>query len=71
MVFYSNVYYIIILAWALHYFFASFTTSSLPWSTCGNWWNTDNCITMTDNKEINDLNRNATNAVDSVVEYWE
>ena len=75
MVFYCNVYYIIILAWALFYFFASFTTT-LPWSTCGNWWNTPNCITMTDtlNATANSIsNSNSGNVtyVDSVVEYWE
>ncbi|ODM94070.1 Sodium- and chloride-dependent taurine transporter, partial [Orchesella cincta] len=38
-----NVYYIVILAWAVHFFFASFTTQ-LPWATCGNYWNTQNCF---------------------------
>ncbi|XP_035668938.1 sodium- and chloride-dependent GABA transporter 2-like isoform X2 [Branchiostoma floridae] len=38
-----NMYYVMVMGWALHYFFASFT-SELPWATCGNWWNTDRCI---------------------------
>lgn len=38
-----NIYYIVILGWALFYMFASFT-SVLPWSSCGNKWNTENCI---------------------------
>ena len=37
-----NIYYNVILAWAFHYLFASFT-SELPWSTCNNAWNTPNC----------------------------
>ena len=30
------------MGWSLHYLFASFT-KVLPWSTCGNVWNTDYC----------------------------
>lgn len=37
-----NVYYIIVLAWALFYLFHSFRRI-LPWSTCDNWWNTGPC----------------------------
>ncbi len=40
--FYTDFYYNVIIAWALHYFFSSFTTH-LPWITCNNTWNTDDC----------------------------
>ncbi|KAF7989109.1 hypothetical protein HCN44_007419 [Aphidius gifuensis] len=40
--FYVDFYYNVIIAWALRYFFASFT-SMLPWTSCGNYWNTPLC----------------------------
>lgn len=38
-----NVYYIVILAWALFYFFMSLR-ADVPWRTCSNFWNTKNCV---------------------------
>eukprot|EP00094_Tigriopus_californicus_P013559 TCALIF_13116-PA protein Name:"Similar to Slc6a13 Sodium- and chloride-dependent GABA transporter 2 (Rattus norvegicus)" AED:0.14 eAED:0.14 QI:285/0.6/0.54/1/0.7/0.72/11/220/640 len=60
-----NIYYIVVLAWALHYFFASFG-SELPWASCGNLWNTDHCLAIGSNHS--DVTGHAT---DPVVEYWE
>ncbi|KAJ3583204.1 hypothetical protein NHX12_034192, partial [Muraenolepis orangiensis] len=42
-VFYCNTYYIMVLAWGFYYFIKSFS-STLPWSTCDNEWNTPSCI---------------------------
>jgi len=42
IVFWLNVYYIVILAWNLFYLFQSFS-KVLPWSVCTNWWNSECC----------------------------
>ncbi|XP_063871397.1 sodium- and chloride-dependent GABA transporter 1-like [Scylla paramamosain] len=38
-----NIYYIIVLCWGLFYFVMSLT-SELPWGACGNYWNTETCV---------------------------
>ncbi|XP_053574795.1 sodium- and chloride-dependent betaine transporter [Bombina bombina] len=64
---YLNIYYIVILAWAIFYLFNSFT-AELPWATCNHTWNTDNCIDVTRMLENQTLSENATSPV---VEFWE
>ncbi|KAM5264546.1 sodium-dependent dopamine transporter [Ctenodactylus gundi] len=39
---YVGFFYNVIIAWALHYFFSSFT-KELPWTHCNNSWNSPNC----------------------------
>ena len=42
---YMGMYYNTIIAWALYYFCSSFTTT-LPWTSCTNSWNTEYCRTV-------------------------
>lgn len=39
---YVGFFYNVIIAWALHYFLASFAME-LPWTHCNNTWNSPNC----------------------------
>ena len=40
--FLSQICYVVIFAWVLFYLIASFM-NPLPWTTCGNSWNTEDC----------------------------
>ncbi|KAH0619650.1 hypothetical protein JD844_000487 [Phrynosoma platyrhinos] len=40
---YVGFYYNVIIAWSLYYLFSSFTFGELPWTKCGNPWNSPNC----------------------------
>ncbi|XP_037950523.1 sodium- and chloride-dependent GABA transporter 1-like [Teleopsis dalmanni] len=46
-----NVYYIVILAWAVFYFFMSMR-ADVPWRTCNNYWNTLNCVNPYERKDL-------------------
>lgn len=46
-----NVYYIVILAWAIFYFFMSMR-ADVPWRTCNNFWNTATCVNPYDRKNL-------------------
>ncbi|XP_022650591.1 sodium- and chloride-dependent GABA transporter 1-like isoform X2 [Varroa destructor] len=62
----SNIYYIVLIAYTLYYFVASFS-SPLPWENCGNDWNTITCVSLRENRTS--LNR--TDGTSSVREYWD
>ncbi|KAG1942748.1 solute carrier family 6 member 22, tandem duplicate 2 [Pimephales promelas] len=66
-VFYAGVYYIIILAWAFLYLFSSFS-SELPWASCKNYWNTDNCKEFS---KSNITEYSSETSTSPVIEFWE
>ncbi|KAL0978146.1 hypothetical protein UPYG_G00166730 [Umbra pygmaea] len=68
VVLYTGVYYIIILAWAFLYLFSSFSTE-LPWASCKNSWNTDNCFEPGQNSTFFDASNGNTES--SVIQFWE
>ncbi|XP_033742755.1 sodium- and chloride-dependent glycine transporter 1-like isoform X1 [Pecten maximus] len=53
------VYYNVIVAWTLYYLFMSFR-AVLPWSSCGNDWNTENCVDGSERVVINSTLSNYT-----------
>uniref|UniRef100_A0A8C5PB97 Solute carrier family 6 member 13 n=1 Tax=Leptobrachium leishanense TaxID=445787 RepID=A0A8C5PB97_9ANUR len=62
-----NFYYIVVLAWAFFYLFNSFTYD-LPWSSCNNTWNTENCLDFNMDNSTQNMTVNGTS---SVIEFWE
>ncbi|XP_018603928.1 sodium- and chloride-dependent GABA transporter 2-like [Scleropages formosus] len=69
ILFYSCICYITILAWALFYLIFSFS-SQLPWASCNNTWNTDNCVDFSvQNSTIRRSGQ--TNTSSATTEFWE
>uniref|UniRef100_A0A8C8IQ12 Transporter n=1 Tax=Oncorhynchus tshawytscha TaxID=74940 RepID=A0A8C8IQ12_ONCTS len=64
-----NSYYIVVLAWGIFYLSFSFSWE-LPWSSCNNTWNTENCVEFQRrNDSVNyTLPENSTSPV---IEFWE
>lgn len=42
---YMGMYYNTIISWAVYYLMASFE-NPLPWTSCNNTWNTENCLLL-------------------------
>ncbi|KAL6479346.1 hypothetical protein MHYP_G00127790 [Metynnis hypsauchen] len=60
--------YMMILAWALFYLTFSFS-SELPWASCDNPWNTDDCHVIGKNHTFNWTQQ--TNSTSAATEFWE
>jgi len=69
-----NIYYIVVLAWALVYLGYS-CQSELPWTNCNNAWNTENCYVkaVVENSTLDGWNSAAVGMrrVDPAVEFWD
>ena len=64
------VYYNVIIAWTLYYFYHSFSWT-LPWKTCGNPWNTPSCITRWKDDNTTFINiSNISNPRTASEEFW-
>ncbi|XP_034556688.1 sodium- and chloride-dependent GABA transporter 2-like [Notolabrus celidotus] len=61
--------YIIILSWALLFLVFSFSPQ-LPWASCNNYWNTDNCVDFSAHNNTFAWT-NQTNATSPATEFWE
>jgi len=73
MVFYGNIFYIVLLAYSLYYMIMSFN-SILPWASCENTWNTANCITPYEHflsSQLNISNSSMLATKSSADEFWE
>uniref|UniRef100_A0A8B9K0U1 Transporter n=1 Tax=Astyanax mexicanus TaxID=7994 RepID=A0A8B9K0U1_ASTMX len=60
--------YMIVLSWALFYLVFSFS-STLPWASCDNTWNTDDCSTVGKNRTFNRTEQS--NSTSAATEFWE
>ncbi|CAG0923053.1 unnamed protein product, partial [Notodromas monacha] len=70
MIIHINIYYAVVIAWGLFYLVMSFSAlPDVPWSTCNNWWNTDDCVVdLGQNSSF--LNVSTSNPRSPVEEYW-
>ncbi|KAK0156254.1 Sodium- and chloride-dependent GABA transporter 2 [Merluccius polli] len=66
---YTCICYPTILAWALFYLIFSFSYE-LPWASCTNYWNTDNCVVFS-LENGNFKSNNQTNTTSAATEFWE
>lgn len=56
--FFTGLYYNTIISWAVFFFVESFT-NTLPWTSCNNSWNSNNCRTIGQRQTLKQLNSTA------------
>ncbi|CAN7992033.1 unnamed protein product, partial [Ixodes hexagonus] len=68
---YVSFYYNVIIGWALYFMFSSFR-AELPWSRCGNPWNTASCYsgTLNDNGTVEDDSMPIENRTSPALEFF-
>ncbi|KAL4001835.1 Sodium:neurotransmitter symporter family protein [Acanthocheilonema viteae] len=72
--FYTDFFYNVIIAWALHFFLKSFTTN-LPWASCEHEYNSIICYEPSwndgkDNECVQPLNKSDLNVISAAEEYF-
>jgi len=60
------IYYNVIITWTLYYMYLTFS-AVLPWSTCGNWWNTEACVSA---QQLNGTTAITGNGTTASEEFW-
>nr|XP_056704802.1 sodium- and chloride-dependent creatine transporter 1 isoform X1 [Euleptes europaea] len=75
IVFFCNTYYIMVLAWGFYYLVKSFAVT-LPWATCGNPWNSLECVEIFRHGDCANGTGNLTcdelsDKRSPVIEFWE
>uniref|UniRef100_A0A8C6T9I0 Transporter n=1 Tax=Neogobius melanostomus TaxID=47308 RepID=A0A8C6T9I0_9GOBI len=66
IIFYGCISYIVILAWAFLYLFASFS-KELPWAVCNNTWNTGKLVCESNVMTVQTIETSSS----SVIEFWQ
>ncbi len=68
--FWSNSYYIVVLAWSNFYLWNSLTFKTLPWETCNNPWNTIYCLSSAANLSVSEQSHSINRSVSPSLEFW-
>nr|XP_002126541.1 sodium- and chloride-dependent GABA transporter 3-like [Ciona intestinalis] len=47
------IYFVLVMSWSVLYFVHSCIPGPLPWTSCGNWWNSEHCVLNANYKGMN------------------